>query len=121
MREGKVMRKAIVMPGGQGSRLWPLTLTHHKPLVPVALSVGAASRGPPAHRAVRPQRRMVMPIIILSGIRTPVESMPEWLRYLVTMMIRKGETDGRRAPSSSVTIQEWRDGSDREGRTADWS
>jgi mannose-1-phosphate guanylyltransferase / phosphomannomutase len=30
------MRKAIVMAGGQGSRLWPLTLTRPKPLVPVA-------------------------------------------------------------------------------------
>jgi mannose-1-phosphate guanylyltransferase/phosphomannomutase len=30
------MRKAIVMAGGQGSRLQPLTLTRPKPLVPVA-------------------------------------------------------------------------------------
>lgn len=30
------MRKAIVMAGGQGSRLWPLTATRPKPLVPVA-------------------------------------------------------------------------------------
>jgi mannose-1-phosphate guanylyltransferase/phosphomannomutase len=31
-----MMRKAIVMAGGQGSRLWPLTATRPKPLVPVA-------------------------------------------------------------------------------------
>ena len=30
------MRKAIVMAGGQGSRLRPLTLTRPKPMVPVA-------------------------------------------------------------------------------------
>jgi len=30
------MRKAIVMAGGQGSRLWPLTLFRPKPLVPIA-------------------------------------------------------------------------------------
>src|SRR5258707_12860167 len=30
------MRKAIVMAGGQGSRLRPLTLTGPKPMVPVA-------------------------------------------------------------------------------------
>jgi mannose-1-phosphate guanylyltransferase/phosphomannomutase len=30
------MRKAIVMAGGQGSHLWPLTLTRPNPLVPVA-------------------------------------------------------------------------------------
>ena len=30
------MRKAIVMAGGQGSRLQPLTLTRPKPMVPVA-------------------------------------------------------------------------------------
>jgi mannose-1-phosphate guanylyltransferase / phosphomannomutase len=30
------MRKAIVMAGGQGSRLRPLTLARPKPLVPVA-------------------------------------------------------------------------------------
>jgi mannose-1-phosphate guanylyltransferase / phosphomannomutase len=30
------MRKAIVMAGGQGSRLWPLTITRPKPLMPVA-------------------------------------------------------------------------------------
>jgi mannose-1-phosphate guanylyltransferase / phosphomannomutase len=34
--EVKRMRKAIVMAGGQGSRLQPLTLTRPKPLVPVA-------------------------------------------------------------------------------------
>ena len=34
--EEKRMRKAIVMAGGQGSRLQPLTLTRSKPLVPVA-------------------------------------------------------------------------------------
>src|SRR6266852_6261683 len=34
--EEKRMRKAIVMAGGQGSRLQPLTLTRPKPLVPVA-------------------------------------------------------------------------------------
>jgi ABC-2 type transport system permease protein len=28
---------------------------------------------------------MVMPIVILSGIRTPVESMPQWLRYLISI------------------------------------
>jgi mannose-1-phosphate guanylyltransferase / phosphomannomutase len=30
------MRKVIVMAGGQGSRLWPLTASRPKPLVPVA-------------------------------------------------------------------------------------
>ena len=30
------MNKAIVMAGGQGSRLWPLTAIRPKPLVPVA-------------------------------------------------------------------------------------
>lgn len=30
------MRKAIVMAGGQGSRLRPLTLTRTKPLAPMA-------------------------------------------------------------------------------------
>jgi Nucleotidyl transferase len=30
------MRKAIVMAGGQGSRLWPLNLSRPKPLVPIA-------------------------------------------------------------------------------------
>jgi mannose-1-phosphate guanylyltransferase/phosphomannomutase len=30
------MRKAIVMAGGQGSRLWPLTFSRPKPLVPIA-------------------------------------------------------------------------------------
>lgn len=34
--EEKRMRKAIVMAGGQGSRLQPLTLTRPKPMVPVA-------------------------------------------------------------------------------------
>src|SRR5712691_13215908 len=34
--EERGMRKAIVMAGGQGSRLQPLTLTRPKPMVPVA-------------------------------------------------------------------------------------
>src|SRR5690349_24130012 len=35
VRTGK-MRKAIVMAGGLGSRLWPLTATRPKPLVSIA-------------------------------------------------------------------------------------
>jgi mannose-1-phosphate guanylyltransferase / phosphomannomutase len=35
-KDGAKMKRAIVMAGGQGSRLWPLTATRPKPLVPVA-------------------------------------------------------------------------------------
>jgi mannose-1-phosphate guanylyltransferase / phosphomannomutase len=35
-KDGATMKKAIVMAGGQGSRLWPLTATRPKPLVTVA-------------------------------------------------------------------------------------